>query len=329
MSASDGRSPVAGRPRPGPPRLLFRARLAYVLPVDPHALDSFRAAGRIAAECREWAREHIRPGVEVREILETIEGMIRERGAAPGFPAQSSRNSIAAHYCSPPGDPLRYEEGDCVKVDLGVHVDGYVADTATSVDLSLDGRWRSLIQASADALAAAIATIENGVPVGEIGAAIERTITGAGFNPVRNLTGHGLGRWKVHTPPQIPNQGERGGQRLKEGMVFAIEPFACDGRGYISERGKAEVFMMVRPPLKAKGLDRAVLKEIESWRGLPIARRYFSHLPEEAVEDTISKLARQGVLMRYPPLVEEEGTMVAQTEHSIFLGPEGVEILTA
>jgi methionyl aminopeptidase len=292
-------------------------------------LDSFRKAGRIAAECREWARERIRPGVEVRAVLEGVEDLIRERGAAPGFPAQSSRNHVAAHYCSPPGDPLRYEEGDCVKVDIGVHVDGYVADTATTVDLSSDRRWTPLIQSSADALAAAIATVEDRVPVGEIGAAIERTILAAGFNPVRNLTGHGLGRWKVHTPPQIPNHADRTGTRLATGMVFAIEPFACTGRGYISERGKAEVFMMVRPPFKAKGLDRAVLKEIESWRGLPIARRYFNHLPTEAVEDTLARLARQGSLMRYPPLVEEEGVMVAQSEHSLYLGPEGVEILTA
>jgi methionyl aminopeptidase len=146
---------------------------------------------------------------------------------------------------------------------------------------------------------------------------------------VRNLTGHGLGRWKVHTPPQIPNYGENGGGALAEGMVFAIEPFACNGRGYIRERGKAEVFMLVRPPKKAKGLDRDVLKAIEGWRGLPIARRYFGHLDQGALEDTLTKLAKQGSLMRYPPLVEEEGVMVAQTEHSLYLGPEGVEILTA
>ena len=67
---------------------------------------------------------------------------------------------MAAHYCSPPGDPLRYEEGDCVKVDIGVHVDGYVADTALSVDLSEDGRWTPLCQASKDALAAATVAYE-------------------------------------------------------------------------------------------------------------------------------------------------------------------------
>jgi methionyl aminopeptidase len=297
--------------------------------VDPHALESFRRAGRIAAECREWAKGAIQPGVQIRFVLETVEEMIRARGAEPGFPAQSSRNSIAAHYCSPPGDPTVYAEGDCVKVDIGVHVDGYVADTAASVDLSRDGRWKGLVQASADALAAAIAAIEIDVPVGEIGAAIERTILAAGYSPVRNLTGHGLGRWKVHTPPQIPNQAERSGARLQAGTVFAIEPFACTGRGYITEKGKAEVFMMLRPPMKAKGLDREVLRDIESWRGLPIARRYFRHRDPAAVEDTLTKLARQGSLMRYPPLVEQDGVMVAQTEHSIYLSEDGVEILTA
>ena len=297
--------------------------------MDAHALECYRKAGKIAAQCREWARQAIQPGVEVRWVLETIESMIRERGGEPGFPAQSSRNHVAAHYCSPPMDDMRYQDGDCTKVDLGVHVDGYVADTACTVDLSADKRWTPLIKSSADALAAAIASIEDGVPVSELGGAIERTIMAAGYNPVRNLTGHGLGRWKVHTPPQIPNYPETGGGRLKAGMVFAIEPFASTGRGYITERGKAEVFMMVRPPLKAKGLDRDILRDIESWRGLPVARRYFGARDPELVDDTLSKLARQGCLMRYPPLVEEDGVMVAQTEHSIYLGEGGVEILTA
>jgi methionyl aminopeptidase len=297
--------------------------------VDREALDCFRKAGRIASECREWAKKSIRPGVSIRQVLESVEDKIRERGAAPGFPAQSSRNFIAAHYCSSPEDDQCYQEGDCVKVDIGVHVDGYIADTAASVDLSEDGRWTPLIEASRSALAAAINTVKDGVSVGDIGAAIERTILAAGYQPVRNLTGHGLARWKVHTAPQIPNYAERTASTLKMGMVFAIEPFACTGRGYIREAGKAEVFMMVRPPAKAKGLDRDVLKAIESWRGLPIARRYFNHLDREAVEDTLTKLARQGSLVRYPPLVEDEGVMVAQYEHSIYLGPEGVEVLTS
>ena len=297
--------------------------------MDAEGLEKTRAAGKIAARCREWAREAIQPGVKLRTILETIESMIREDGAAPAFPAQTSRNECAAHYCSSPDDETVYEEGDVVKVDMGVHVDGWIADTACTVDLSGDGRNADLIQASADALAAAISLVEPGRPVSEIGAAVERTITKAGFEPVRNLTGHGLDRWKVHCAPQIPSYGERGGGRLTEGMVIAIEPFACTGRGFIHEAGRAEVFMLVRPPRKARGVDKDVLKAMQSWRGLPIARRYFDHLDRDAVEDTISKLARQGVLVRYPPLVEQAGVLVAQTEHTLFLGPDGVEIITA
>jgi len=297
--------------------------------VEEHALDCYRQAGRIAAECREWAGENIRPGVQVRYVLETIEEMIRARGGEPAFPAQSSRNAVAAHYCSPPEDPTTYEEGDCVKVDIGVHVDGYIGDTACSVDLSPDGQWQGLVQASADALRAAIATVGVGVSVGDVGRAIERTIQAAGFEPVRNLTGHGLARWKVHTGPQIPNYGERGGDRLQAGSIIAIEPFACTGRGFIRERGKAEVFMLVRPPRKAKGLDKALVNAITAWRGLPIARRYFTDHDPAVLDDTLNRLARQGSLVRFPPLVEEDGVMVSQAEHSLFLGPDGIEVLTA
>ena len=297
--------------------------------LDTHAIDSWRKAGKIASRCREWARSAIKPGVMVRSVLEGVEAMIRDEGAQPGFPAQSSRNHLAAHYCSSPTDELTYEVGDCVKVDVGVHIDGYVADTATTVDLSPDGRWAALIDSSAQALAAAINLAEEGLPVGRLGAAIERTITEAGFQPVRNLTGHGLARWKVHTPPQIPNYADSGGGRLRAGTVFAIEPFSCTGRGIITERGRAEVFMMMRPPTRARGLDRDVLRAIDSWRGLPIARRYFKEFDQEVLEDTLAKLARQGVLTRFPPLTEKEGVMVAQTEHTLYLGPDGIEVLTA
>lgn len=297
--------------------------------MDAEGLQKTREAGKIAARCREWARGAVRPGVTLRSVLETIEEMIRAAGGQPAFPAQTSRNEVAAHYCSPPDDTTVYAEGDVVKVDLGVHVDGWIADTACTIDLSPDGRWKGLVQASADALAAAIATVGDGVAVGDVGAAVERTITRAGFEPVRNLTGHGLDRWKVHVAPQVPNYAERGAGRFRAGAVVAIEPFASTGKGFIHEAGKAEVFMLVRPPRNTKGVDKDVLKAIVAWRGLPIARRYFTEFERAVVDDTLTKLARQGSLVRYPPLVEQPGEMVAQTEHTLYLGPDGVEIITA
>jgi methionyl aminopeptidase len=291
-------------------------------------LESLRKAGRIARDCREWARENIKPGVRLAHILETVEDMIAKEGAAPAFPAQTSRNHVTAHYCSAPGDEQIYEEGDCVKVDVGVHVDGWVADNACTVDLSTDGRWGELIKASEDALKAAIATVAVGVQVSEIGANVEAVIQARGFEPVRNLTGHGVARWKVHCAPQIPSYRE-GHERLRQGMIIAIEPFASTGVGMITERGKAEVFMLVRPPRKAKGLDKDLLNAIQAWRGLPIARRYFNEFSPQVLEDTLTKLARQGSLIRFPPLVESAGVMTAQTEHTMIVGDEGPEVITA
>ena len=104
-------------------------------------MECHRRAGRIASECREWARTNIKAGVLVREILETVENTIRGHGAEPAFPAQSSRNSVAAHYCSAPGDEMAYEAGDCVKVDIGVHVDGWHGDSAVTFPMTASACW--------------------------------------------------------------------------------------------------------------------------------------------------------------------------------------------
>jgi len=297
-------------------------------PFSDYEIDCFRRAGRVISDVREWAKTAILPGVEMRHVLETVEDMIREQGAEPGFPAQSSRNSVAAHYCTSPQDTTVYEEGDCVKIDIGAHIDGYVVDTAATVDLSSDGRWAALIQAADDALAAAINLVKDGTPTGTLGTVIETKIVSAGFQPIRNLTGHGLGRWKVHTLPAIPNSANRGGPLLRTGMVFAIEPFSCTGEGYVFERGKSEVFMIAEPPKRPRAYDAALLADILSWNGLPIARRYFTDHDPAVLERTINRLVRQKALVRYPPLVEQPGVMVAQTEHTIYLGPDGPEILT-
>jgi methionyl aminopeptidase len=296
--------------------------------LDSHALDSFRRAGAVIAECREWARGEIRPGVAMRRLLETVEEMIRARGAQPSFPAQSSRNEIAAHYCPSPDDPLVYEEGDCVKLDIGAHIDGYVVDTACTIDLSADGRWAPLIRATVDALDAVIDMAVPGVAVGDLGATVGRTIAAAGFKPVRNLAGHGVGRWRVHQPPNIPNIANGDPTKLSEGMTIAVEPFASTGSGLVGELGTPEVFMLVAEPRRRRAFDAALLSDLEAWHGLPVARRYFASHDPELVDQTIGRLIRQRAMVAYPPLVEKAAAMVAQTEHTLLIGPHGAEVLT-
>ena len=292
-------------------------------------LETLREAGKIASNARNWAAKTIKPGYLLRDLQEGMETMIREAGALPPFPAQTSRNKVAAHYCSSPSDKSIFEENDLVKIDVGAHIDGLIVDTGISTDLSADKRWSSMIGAASDALDAAIAMCSPNVDVEDIGERVEEVITFAGFKPILNLTGHGLGKYTLHDSPQIPNAriGLKGS--LEAGSIFAIEPFATSGRGYIKDGGKPEVFMLERPPKPSNKINSDTLEAIQTWRGLPIARRYFNDLPKKPFERTLKELIKQGVAREYPPLIEVAGHNVGWKEHSIWLGPHGPEILTA
>jgi methionyl aminopeptidase len=216
-----------------------------------------------------------------------------------------------------------------VKIDVGAHIDGLIVDTGVSADLSEDQRWKSMIGAASDALDAAIGMCSPNVDVEDIGERVEAVINAAGFTPIMNLTGHGLGRYTLHDKPQIPNAriGLKG--HIEAGSIFAIEPFATSGEGYIEDDGEAEVFMLERSPKPSNKIDSDTLEAIESWRGLPIARRYFSNLPKKPFERTLKELIKQRVLREYYPLVEVSGAHIGWKEHSIWLGPDGPEVLTA
>lgn len=297
--------------------------------MNPETLEIYRRAGRIASDARNWAADVIEPGMLLRELQEGVEARIKDAGALPSFPAQTSRNSIAAHYCSSPTDQSRYEEGDLVKIDIGAHIDGYPVDTGVSVDLSSDGRWRTLIAAASDALDAAIATVGDGVSVGAVGTEIEKAIRSAGFEPIMNLSGHGLARWELHSTPQIPNHAQRGGPKLKAGMIFAIEPFTTTGAGFVEDDGVAEIFRLERPPRPSNKLFEPMMEALEEWHGLPVAMRYFTDLPRKPVERTIAELVKQGVMHAYAPLVEVSDAFVGWREHTIYLGEDGPEVITA
>jgi methionyl aminopeptidase len=298
---------------------------------DPEAREKFRAAGRIAKAARELAVARIRPGVRLEEVLLAVEDFIRAQGAGIAFPAQSSRNHLAAHYCPRPGDPLRYAAEDVAKVDIGVEVDGFVADTAQTVYLGEDPRYHNMVEASAAGLQAAIAAAGPGVAVRDVSAAIEQAILAHGFRPVWNLTGHGVGRWCVHCAPSVPAHPERG-QRdvLQPGMVVAIEPFATDGNGQVHETGRSEIFLLAREPRKMKDVDPAVWEAIVKMNGLPFARRSLGPLPAVAVDSTLARLVRIGCLAEYPPLADPDPKVrITQTEHTLMVTETAVEVITA
>jgi methionyl aminopeptidase len=294
-------------------------------------LACLREAGRIAAAARAHGAALIRDGALVREVCEAVEDETRRRGGQPAFPAQSSRNEIAAHYCPSPEDPTVYAAGDVAKLDIGVHVDGWVVDTALTVNVGDVPANRRLVDAAEAALEAAIAAAAAGVPVLQLAAVIEATIRARRLRPVANLCGHGVGRWLVHCAPPVPNVPEGSSAVLTEGTAVAIEPFATGGAGRVLERGEAQVFRLVeREPLASAGdgVSPRVLDAMRALRGLPFARRQFADLPRDEVEKALLALLKQRRAMAYPPLVEPTGALVAQAEHTIWVGKEGVEVLT-
>ena len=210
-----------------------------------------------------------------------------------------------------------------MKLDIGVHVDGYIADAAITIDLSGHDK---LTEASKAALEAALDIVRPGANTAQIGKVIEETITGYGYRPVYNLTGHGLSRYQAHDEPAVPNKAMEKGTVLKEGDVIAIEPFATNGSGRISEGPINEIYGFSAPRPVRLPAARSLLKEItENYRTLPFARRW---LKGERAEYALMLLLRSGAVHTYPVLWEVEGSLVSQAEHTVVILEEGCEVTT-
>ncbi|MEF8871754.1 MAG: type II methionyl aminopeptidase [Haloarculaceae archaeon] len=284
--------------------------------------EKHREAGEILAEVRDEAAEMVEVGVSHLEVAEWAEDRIRELGGKPAFPVNISIDEEAAHATPSIDDDSTFGE-DMVNLDIGVHVDGWLADTAITVDLSGN---EDLKAASAEALDAALDTVEAGVQTGEIGAAIEEVIEGYGYNPVVNLTGHGLGHWEQHTTPNIPNRAVSQGVELAAGDVVAIEPFATDGGGKVSEGSEEEIFALEREASIRNRQARQALDQItEEFRTLPFATRW---LDTSRAEMALRRLKRNDIVHGYPVLKEDDGCLVSQKEHTVIVTEDGCEVTT-
>nr|WP_320162502.1 type II methionyl aminopeptidase [uncultured Methanoregula sp.] len=284
--------------------------------------DKYRDAGSIAAKILREGVQATRIGTSYLDLVESIEGRVLEEGAGLAFPLNISLNEDAAHDTASYGDERVFVQGDVVKLDLGVQIEGYIADTATTVDL---GRNSLLLQASEQALESAIKTVGPGVTAGELGAAVQKEIEGRGYRPISNLTGHGLDQYVQHCSPTIPNVGMAGGVVLEEGMVFAIEPFATTGSGHVGEKTRIEIYSQIsQKPVRIPSA-RAVMEKIKDRRGMPFARRWMG---EKKLDITFPSLVRSQILHGYPVLSDIPGSLVSQHEHTIIVTSDGCVVTT-
>lgn len=298
--------------------------------MDPKPHPDFMKAGKIAAHALSFVAPMVRPGVKVLKICQLAEKKIRESGATGvAFPCNVSINDEAAHYTSPHTDTKKFPEKGLVKIDLGAHVNGYISDTAITIDL--DGSYEKFVQAAKEALKSAIEVVTPDVSLGDVGKAIERTIKRHSLRPIHQLTGHQLKPWNLHAGKNVPNVGMKLTAKMRLGETFAIEPFATNGNGTIKSGPRAYIFS--NDMRNKKKLDATTL------RVRNIARQRFGSLPWAGrwlhsksgkidVEAALTNLQRAGVIHGYAVLYEGKNGMVSQFEHSVFVGSAGAIVST-
>jgi len=266
----------------------------------------------------------------VIEVCEKAESLIREKGGKPAFPCNVSINEVAAHYTSPPNDQLKIPEKAVVKVDMGVHVDGYVTDTAFTT--CFNPEYSSMQSAAEHALKAAIESIHGDMATSQIGLIIERTIKNRGFKPISNLTGHSVGRSLMHAGTSIPNVMQLSFGKVKAGEVYAIEPFVTlpNAVGRIENSPQVTIFRLVKAKSVKNPHAKKLLKYIEeNFRTLPFAERWLKDVvPTDKHREAFKELLKCKAVMGYPVFTEISRKPVTQAEHTLLIKEDGCEVLT-
>ncbi|RLF06462.1 MAG: type II methionyl aminopeptidase [Thermoprotei archaeon] len=286
-------------------------------------LEKWITAGDIAREALGKALDLVREGVKLLQLAEELEGYIRRMGAQPAFPVNISVNEIAAHYSPSVDDEAVIPPGAVVKVDVGVHVDGYIADTALTIALS--SRHAALVDAARHALREALSTLKAGIRLGEIGSAVERAVRARGFKPISNLSGHSMSRYVLHSGKSVPNVRTSTEERVRVGEVYAIEPFVTEGAGYVVEADYGTIYRVLS--VRSTGVREldSLLRELwRRYRGLPFSERWvYREMGEEGLKG-LKRLVKVRRVYLYPVLVEAGRGAVAQFEDTVVITRRGV-----
>lgn len=293
--------------------------------------EAYIRAGKAIARVKKETPRIVKEGESALNICQKVEELTRANGCKPAFPCNVDINEVAAHYTSPPGDLSVIPENSIVKIDLGAQFDGYIADTAVTINFNDELQAMSI--AVQEALERALKVIQVGTKLSEVGSLIERTIKERGFKPISNLTGHGLARYQIHASPTIPNVSAPfifG--RFEAGHAYAIEPFATtrDGAGEIFESVDGYIYRLtkVKPP-KEKPAERIFEAIRTESLTLPFAERWYTTtLPTNEFTSAFRSLTSTRHIEAYPVLVERRRRPVAQAEHSFYLRPGETVVLT-
>jgi methionyl aminopeptidase len=293
--------------------------------------ENYKLAGKIAANARDYGSGLIKPGASFLEVANSIESKILDSEAGLAFPVNISVNEIAAHYSPKNDDSSVIKKGDVVKLDIGTHIDGYIADTAITVEVETN-KFKDMIKASSDGLDAAINLMKPGINLIEIGKTVQEAIMSYGYRPIDNLTGHSMQRYVIHAGMSVPSVPKiTKNIKPKLGDVLAIEPFATNGPGHVVSGDGSNIYLCkesFNPRFIRDKRVKIISSKIKSqFKTLPFAQRWFEKLfPYN--DTSLRKLTFLGIIKHYPQLVESKKGIVTQKEHTVIIIEDGCEVIT-
>lgn len=293
--------------------------------MDIHELESYRKAGIVNKQVKDYAKEIIKPGMKLIDLAIKIDEKILELGADIAFPVNLSLNEIAAHY-TPDMQDETIAEG-LLKVDIGVEVNGFIADSAFSIDLTEDKKFSEMIEKNKSVLDIAISNLKVGSKVCVIGNTIHEELKGSKFRIIHNLSGHSLSHDEIHSGLTISNHQNNSSEELNN-CAIAIEPFLTTGKGEIYE-GKSSGIYLLQGEGRPRDKDARLLLEYiqKTYRTKPFCKRWLEQKSYPKLNFALKTLEREGILHNFPILIEKDKQPVSQMEHTVIFH-ENVEVTT-
>jgi methionyl aminopeptidase len=283
-------------------------------------LEDLKKASEIAKKVKREAEGLLKPEESIYNIAEAIEQKIIDLGGFPAFPVNISINNIAAHYTPTVNDSTILKDGDVVKVDFGVHVNGYCIDTAFTVEIN-DNKYKDLIEASRKALENVKKIIRKDIEISEIGRAIENTIKSYNYSPIYNLSGHKIEQYVLHAGITIPNYDNKSKIKLNEG-IYAIEPFATNGVGLVKEDKPSGIYSIIsNNPIRDPNIKKFFQEIYNKYKTLPFSYRwlYKEYNNKINLKLFVEYIKKNGNIHEYPMLVEQSNGIVTQFETTFYI----------
>lgn len=297
---------------------------------DISVADYYIKAGSICrqvkkdVEAREWE------GKTYLELCAFVESSITKLGGKSAFPCNVCANESAAHYTAEIDDQKIIPHNSILKVDLGAHIDGCIADTA--VTLCYNDELLDMAEATKSALNEALKVIKDGARTSDVGRVVESYASRRGYLPISNLSGHMLDKYVIHAGTSVPNIWSPSLTSFKQGHFYAVEPFftTSQGSGIVVEGSSENIFAVIaRKNTKNDELNNFLEVVWNDRKTLPFAARWYEdQFSKKKLLEIIPRLVKMKLVHGYAELVEAKAQPVAQAEHTVSVNAGGYSVLT-